>query len=71
MENSTAILLQGAGAAAGPVSGAADGALAGLAGQSHLLNWADKTFGQGLSSLTKGAPVPLLEPALPQQAACL
>ena len=30
-------------------------ALAGLAGQSHLLNWADKTFGQGLTSLTKGA----------------
>ena len=29
-------------------------ALAGLAGQSHLLNWADKTFGQGLTSLTKG-----------------
>ena len=28
--------------------------LAGLAGQSHLLNWADKTFGQGLTSLTKG-----------------
>lgn len=25
-----------------------------LASQSHLLNWADKTFGQGLTSLTKG-----------------
>ncbi|EIE26993.1 SM/Sec1-family protein [Coccomyxa subellipsoidea C-169] len=36
---------------------AGDGALAGLAGQSHLLNWADKTFGQGLSSLTKGVKV--------------
>lgn len=44
-------MLQGGAAAAGP---AGDGALAGLAGQSHLLNWADKTFGQGLSSLTKG-----------------
>ncbi|KAK9915015.1 hypothetical protein WJX75_003656 [Coccomyxa subellipsoidea] len=44
----------GGGAAAGP---AGDGALAGLAGQSHLLNWADKTFGQGLSSLTKGVKV--------------
>ena len=44
-------VVQGGGAAAGPAS---DGALAGLAGQSHLLNWADKTFGQGLSSLTKG-----------------
>lgn len=42
----------GAGAAA-----SSGGALAGLAGQSHLLNWADKTFGQGLSSLTKGVKV--------------
>lgn len=39
----------GAAAAAGPSS-----ALAGLAGQSHLLSWANNTFGQGLSSLTKG-----------------
>ena len=36
-------------------SPAGPSALAGLAGQSHLLNWADKTFGQGLTSLTKGA----------------
>ena len=42
-------------AASGPSS-----ALAGLAGQSHLLNWADKTFGQGLTSLTKGEPAPNL-----------
>ena len=35
-------------------SPAGPSALAGLAGQSHLLNWADKTFGQGLTSLTKG-----------------
>jgi len=45
----------GADGAAGGGGGAAGGALAGLAGQSHLLSWADKTFGQGLSSLTKGA----------------
>jgi len=48
----------GGGGADGPAGGgggAAGGALAGLAGQSHLLSWADKTFGQGLSSLTKGA----------------
>jgi hypothetical protein len=32
----------------------------GLASQSHLLNWADKTFGQGLTSLTKGAPLSYL-----------
>ena len=44
----------GAGAADGAGAPASSSALAGLAGQSHLLNWADKTFGQGLSSLTKG-----------------
>jgi hypothetical protein len=49
--------LTGRGAAATPASTGGDGALAGLAGQSHLLNWADKTFGQGLSSLTKGVKV--------------
>ncbi|KAK9829342.1 hypothetical protein WJX72_005270 [[Myrmecia] bisecta] len=37
-------------------SAASEQSLPGLAtvSQSHLLNWADKTFGQGLSSLTKG-----------------
>ena len=45
-----------AAAAAGEAAGGGGGALAGLAGQSHLLSWADKTFGQGLSSLTKGVP---------------
>ena len=39
----------------GAVSTSNSSTLAGLAGQNHLLTWADKTFGQGLSSLTKGA----------------
>ena len=44
----------GDGAGPGGVSSSGGSTLAGLAGQSHLLNWADKTFGQGLTSLTKG-----------------
>lgn len=39
-----------------PSQSALGDGLAGTLGssQSHILNWADKTFGQGLSSLTKG-----------------
>ena len=44
----------GDGTGPGGVSSSSSSTLAGLAGQSHLLNWADKTFGQGLTSLTKG-----------------
>ena len=30
------------------------GAASGLGSQSHLLSWADRTFGQGLTTITKG-----------------
>lgn len=53
-----------AAAPAPPAGGAADGLAA-----SWGLNWADKTFGQGLSSLTKGALFP--PGLLLQQGACI
>lgn len=45
-----------AASAAGPAAGgsALSNLAAGVGGGSHLLSWADKTFGQGLGALTKG-----------------
>ena len=44
--------------AAAPTSSALSNLAGG--GGSHLFNWADKTFGQGLTSLTKGSTQSLL-----------
>ena len=58
-----------------PVASSSASSLEGLGGFGSVSGWADKAFGQGLSSITKGALSSLfalvLKPVNPYDALCL